>query len=163
MRYPTYILLALGSTLPLALSAPSVAFSSGGAVEAVENDINNSNADTAGSDDKLTCSAPSTTAQVVPFAQDPAWVANMTTCLNEMSNSDWNGAECKPADANGVALGPSFGFYKVDDDGGDGQTCFNDCQACLAAGINASLAVSTSCKYGSKEDGYCIMGFNYGT
>lgn len=163
MRYPTYILLALGSTLPLALSAPSVAFSSGGAVEAVENDINNSNADTAGSDDKLTCSAPSTTAQVVPFAQDPAWIANMTTCLNEMSNSDWNGAECKPADANGVALGPSFGFYKVDDDGGDGQTCFNDCQACLAAGINASLAVSTSCKYGSKEDGYCIMGFNYGT
>ena len=164
MRCPTSILLALGSTIPLILSAPGHGFSLGGAASAIDSIAGGSNTGSSGSsDDQLTCSAPSQTAQVVPFAQEPAWITAMTNCLYVMNNSAWNGAECKPADVNGAALGPSFGFYKVDGNGGDGQTCFNNCEACLMAGINASLAVTTSCKYGNKADGYCIMGFNYGT
>lgn len=125
---------------------------------------------------KLTCSANDNNA-VPSWAANPAWAENMTTCLNTMNNDGWNGAECKPALADGTALGPSFGFYKGGDkwDGTDadgntdtGSSCFGVCQDCLMTGIGYNQAVTTACEYEHYTgDGltrhHCDMGFTYNT
>lgn len=102
----------------------------------------------------------------------------MTACLQSMNNDGWNGAECKPALANGTALGPSFGFWKGEDkwDGTDGTngiddtgtSCYNDCSQCLMNGISWNQAVTTTCEYEHYKGGgvtrhHCDMGFTYGT
>ena len=92
----------------------------------------------------------------------------MTSCLQSMNNTEWNGAECKPA-VDGVALGPSFGFWKGEDNySNGGQDCFNQCAQCLSNGISWNQAVTTTCEYeiwaGLESDKkHCDMGFTYGT
>lgn len=114
------------------------------------------------------CSADSSTAQVAPFAQQPAWGTSMLNCLHQMNNTAWNGYECVPNNGNGASLGVSFGFYKHEDGTSfsdvqlHGDTCFNNCVNCLTTGIHNQRAVTTSCSWGT-GNAKCEMGFNYGT
>ena len=86
-----------------------------------------------------------------------------------MDNDNWNGAECKPAAANGTALGPTFGFYKGEVHYSEGgQDCYDQCQDCLLKGINWQQAQTTSCEYhfwsrDESEHKRCDVGFTYGT
>lgn len=111
--------------------------------------------------EKLYCSANQSGA-VPDWAANPAWAANMTACLQQMNNAGWNGAECKPALADGTALGPSFGFYKGEEHYDDGQDCYNQCAGCLKQGIDWKQAQTTVCKYSLPHKVTCDMGFDYG-
>lgn len=116
----------------------------------------------------LTCSANQNNA-IPDWAANPAWAADMTTCLGQLNNTGWNGAECKPALADGTLLGPSFGFWKGEDNYSDGGLdCYNQCSACLLNGIGWNQAVTTTCEYEYKADltatkKHCDVGFTYNT
>ena len=141
-------------TLPLTLCSPQVG-TFGGLVDSM------------GHKDCVTCSANQKNS-IADFTQAPEWTSDMLACLQQMNNTGWNGAECKPAASNGAALGPSFGFWKGNVRFNDGQECFDQCAPCLAQGINWHEAVTTSCQYMYKDSTfkrktYCTMGFDYGT
>lgn len=119
------------------------------------------------------CSADTSDAAVVDFAQDPSWGASMHNCLDQLkgdTNYRWFGVDCQPA-KNGTnppeTLGPSFGFYKGNKNVDVlWDTCFDKCKPCLAKGIDNMRAVTTKCTW--KIDGWgsyggnCWMGFDYG-
>lgn len=119
---------------------------------------------------KTTCSANQDGA-IPDWAANPAWALNMTSCLETMNNDEWNGADCKPALADGTALGPSFGFWKGerkwhgDDD--TGSSCYAECSDCLKQGIDWNQAQTTNCQFeyytglGAQRH-HCQMGFDYG-
>ena len=120
---------------------------------------------------QLWCSADSSKASVVPFAQDPGWVASMTTCLARLNVPDWNGTECVPTAANGTRLGPTFGFWKAPKSKSPNQmyplACSQICLPCLQSGINKQHAVTTRCSYafwpyGKEFELGCDIGFDYG-
>lgn len=46
------------------------------------------------------------------WAANPEWSTSMAACLQQMNNTDWNGANCIPKASEGTLLGPSFGFWK---------------------------------------------------
>ena len=114
------------------------------------------------------CSADSSKASVVPFAQDPGWVASMMTCLSRLNAPNWDGTECVPTAANGTRLGPTFGFWMAKKNNWKGQIlpsyCYQLCLPCLQSGINKQQAVTTRCSYEfTKVKGIgCDIGFDYG-
>lgn len=96
------------------------------------------------------------------FATDPAWISSMSGCLNVMDANNWDGALCQPPTG-----GVEFGFWKGEDDYSDPVDCFQRCQGCLSAAINASQAITTKCQYEYKTHrllGYkthtCTMGYD---
>ncbi len=116
-----------------------------------------------------TCSVDDGTSKsVAPFADD-SWVSTMTSCLDELNNPSWNGTECVPKDSNGNQLGPTFGFYKVNDSYfKDAVDCWNQCEDCLRREISNKWAVTTHCgcsvdHFGPGIKSHCGMGFDYGT
>ena len=112
---------------------------------------------------QLTCSADTSNATVVPFAEDPGWASTMTTCLDALNTATWaEENECKPVAANGTALGPSFGFFMNGTKWDDPADCWTKCNACLAEGIKNERAVTTNCWYDAGKGSSCEMGFNYG-
>ena len=114
------------------------------------------------------CSADTSTAPPSPFASDPAWAPSMLNCLSQLNNTIWNGYHCLPTNGKGTAIGPSFGFYKGNENFAkmnlwDGWDCYRQCEACLTKGIKNGQGVSTSCTwYPGQKGSKCWMGFNYG-
>lgn len=127
------------------------------------------------------CSADTSNATIVPFAQNYYWSLSMGDCLERLNNTGWNGAACVPAVPSnppsdyapaqqggfgpGDSLGPPFGFYKGNHgyakEGLDGLDCFNLCAQCLELGIDKERAVTTSCDVQYANGVKCWMGFNY--
>lgn len=97
------------------------------------------------------------------LATSPTWISNMTGCLNALAADDWSGTECAPA-----VGGAKFGFYKGENDYDDAVDCYQRCEGCLSAAINASQAVTTRCQYEYRTlrdiAGYkthtCTMGYD---
>ena len=115
-----------------------------------------------------TCSA-NQLGSIPAWASNPLWSTNMLACLELMNNSGWNGADCKPMDADGVTpLGPSFGFYKGERHySTGGQDCYDQCAECLKKGIQWNQAQTTTCEYMRKDSmgsrkKRCDVGFDYG-
>ena len=118
---------------------------------------------------KLQCSAH--TSDAIPawlptLETQAAWRERMLSCLDNLNADNYDGNECRPA-----AGQPTFGFYKGKkhyEDFGP-VDCFQRCEECLAAGINATQAVTTKCDYqwwtGALRLGNpvhtCTMGFEY--
>lgn len=117
----------------------------------------------------LVCSADTSKSVTTSWSTDPLWNTQMTNCLGELNNADFNGAQCTPT-TNGS---PSFGFWKTQSHGINGQDCYDTCQACLKRGIDKGLGVTTSCRWtadgviedyqNSDKSQTCGMGFDYGT
>lgn len=112
------------------------------------------------------CSADQS-GSIPDWAANPAWAQNMTDCMNVMNRDAPDGVECKPALADGTPLGPSFNFWKGENNGYDLKFCFEVCKDCLATGINWNQAQTTSCKH-DEDEGWlhkektCTIGFDYG-
>ena len=174
MQIPLYILTILATSSQLAHCAPrgvhvasgvaaGVAISSLANSEEANEGSSSSGSDSDSSGDSTPVySADTSDGSVVPFAQDPGWASSMTSCLGQLNNAAWNGAECVPVAANGNALGPKFGFYKGGKNMDNGFDCFNACQPCLAEGIANQRAVTTSCTWKAGDKASCSMGFKYG-
>ena len=119
------------------------------------------------------CSVDTSTASIVPTAQDPGWRTTMSTCLGRLNAQDWNGTECVPASSNGTQLGPTFGFWKAQarydiKEQMFPEACYARCAPCLQKGIDALHAVTTRCTFrnypfGPEYSCGCDMGFDYGT
>lgn len=160
MYYTTSFLWALGTHLPLALSAPGLApRGSVGRFQTIHDKT------------ETTCSATTSTADVVPFAQNQYWVDAMTDCLGDLYTGTWAGTECAPKDDQGNPLGPTFGFWKGEthhSSAEDAYDCWTQCSGCLQEGINNHRAVTTSCQFktyawaGPAVIWTCNMGFDYG-
>ncbi|KAL8945629.1 MAG: hypothetical protein Q9222_007859 [Ikaeria aurantiellina] len=115
--------------------------------------------------EQMKCSSDTSTADVVPFAEDPAWEYSMLTCLGYLNVPEWvDSAECSPNNGNGTVLGGvSFGFYSKGHNWGDQMNCYEKCMGCLARGIGNHRAVTTTCLYDAGGGlSYCEMGFKYG-
>lgn len=160
MHYTTLFLWVMGSLLPLALSAPGLA--SRGSVGRFQ-----------GIHDKTEtiCSADTSTADVVAFANTKKWVDDMTGCLSNLAGDTWAGYECAPKDDHGNPSGPTFSFYKGEthhSSASDASDCYTQCGDCLREGINNHRAVTTSCQFktyawlGPAVLWTCNMGFDYG-
>ena len=160
MHYTTFFLWGMGSLLPLALSAPGLA--PRGSVGRCSNLDDNT---------EITCSADTSTADVVPCAKSEQRVDDMTECLDNLDTGTWAGYECAPKDDQGNPLGPTFGFYKGEthhSSSDDPSDCYTQCSDCLQKGINNHRAATTSCQFttyawaGRAVLWTCDMGFDYG-
>ncbi len=112
------------------------------------------------------CSADTSDAPMTDFAWDPKWGESMNNCLNQINNAGWNGYRCIPNDGKNNTIGPSFGFYKgnnnFEKNGMNGSDCYNKCYGCLKEGLDTRQAVTTSCNWDAGRGAKCWMGFNYG-
>lgn len=163
MLYTIFCLWGMGSLLPIALGAPGLA--PRGSVGRFQNHHNIHDKT------ETICSAHTSTADVVAFANNSEWVNAMTGCLTRLDNDNWEGYKCAPGDSQGNPLGPTFGFYKGEthhSSPDDASDCYTQCSGCLQDGINDHRAVTTSCQFktyawaGPAVLWTCDMGFDYG-
>lgn len=122
---------------------------------------------------ELECS-PDHNPKVTPtdFSSQDLWKSQMLSCMQKLDTDQWNGAECQPMTAdNSAPLGPAFGFWKGEERHNkpeDAKNCYQYCMGCLARGIMAGKAVTTSCyhrnyglSYGPGVQWSCTMGFDW--
>ncbi len=177
------ILLPLAAILPLTLTAPSPKGGRGGGggggsggtglalaglagviVANAQNgySIDGNGPPNSGYDASSTCTYTGGNA-TSDDAADPAWISSMTGCLNALGAANFNGNACTPP-----VGGQTFGFWKGNNDYGDGAECYQRCVGCLSTAINASQAVTTKCQYeyrtkellGIYKTHTCTMGYD---
>ena len=119
--------------------------------------------------EQTTCSAKSSIAETLSWAEEPAWVSSMNACVGKLNVDHWTNPDedhamsCMPQRPDGTRVGDvSFGFYSKGEEWHNTTNCYDKCHSCLEEGIGNHQAVTTYCRYQAGEKSWCEMGFVWG-